>query len=168
MFNLNSHPITRALRSASLSQSIFTTMARSDCHTLSCFVLLTAVPFLCGDPMFPTKACRKVVSPVYRWRYSLSSGGRLLYLSLSPLRETIFSTRCVSILQPAIPFRSPLYNLPDSFQKAFSPFVHHSRITPFAAGSGLVNLPEQSLPILHNACYHIVVSSLVQHVKELL
>jgi hypothetical protein len=141
-------------------------MTRSDCHTLSCFCTLAAVPFLCGDPMFPAKACRKVVSPEYRWRYSLYSGSPL-YFSQSSLHKTIFSTRCVSILQPTIPFRSPLYNSPDSFPRAFSPIVHHSRITPFAAGSGLVNLPVQSLPILRSVCYHTVVSSLAGHVKEL-
>ena len=56
----------------------------------------------------------------------------------------------------AIPLQSPLYYLPDYFISLFS-YVHYSRITPFAAKSGLTTPPAQrcryfAVISLHHCC----------------
>jgi hypothetical protein len=67
----------------------------------------------------------------------------------------------VSMLQMAIHFRSSLHYLPDKFNFAFSIYVHHSRITPFAADSGLNSAPDSSYPILRQQLLQLVVDCII-------
>ena len=57
---------------------------------------------------------------------------------------------------------------PDPFFGTFSLTVHHSSLTAFAAQGGLVTPPEQRYRYFTMSSTLIVVSSSLQHVKELL
>jgi len=66
----------------------------------------------------------------------------------------------------AIPLRSSLVKISDPLKGLFC-FVHYPEFTPLAASSDLESVPEKPYPILHNPiATRVVVSSLLQHVKE--
>jgi hypothetical protein len=105
------------------------------------------------------------MSPVCRWTHSLLTGycyACFCILCTMRFRPTTyaFSTLhqrfiCIHLLKAYL-----------TLCRAFSLSVHHSSFTAFAAQSGLVTPPVQRYRHFATGSTPIVVSSLLQHVKE--
>ena len=105
------------------------------------------------------------MSPVCRWTHSLLTGycyACFYILCKMRFRPTTFAIStlhqrfiCIHLLKAHL---TPC--------RAFSLSVHHSSLAAFAAQSGLVTPPVQRCRYFTTSSTPVVVSSLLQHVKE--